>query len=52
VERGIKDLAVNKCETPNGMHSTSFKALGLFEINSPIKSERVQKRLESRGLTT
>lgn len=52
LERGIKDLAVNKYESPNGMHSASFKALGLFEISSPIKSKRVQKHLETRGLST
>lgn len=52
LERGIKDLAVNKYKTPNGMHSALFKALGLFEISSPIKSERVQKHLESRDLST
>lgn len=52
LERGIKALAVNKYETPNGMHSASFKALGLFEISSPIKSEWVQKHLESRCLST
>lgn len=52
LESGIKALTVNKYKTPNGMHSASFKALGLFEISSPIKSKRVQKHLESWDLST
>lgn len=50
LERGIKALTVNKDENPNGMHGALFKALGVFEIGGPIKSEWVQKRLESREL--
>lgn len=52
LERGIKDLTVNKYKTPNGMHSVLFKALSLFEISSPIKYEWVQKHLESWDLST
>lgn len=47
LERGIKDLAVNKDENPNSMRGAVFKALPVFEIGSPVKSEWVLKRLES-----
>lgn len=50
LERGTKDLTVNKYKPPNGMHGALFKEPGLFEISSPIKSKWAQKHLESRDL--